>query len=50
MLLSIVNLNSSYKIHVGLFYRPPNSPPNALEFLYNSLQDVNINVFLTLYF
>ena len=33
MLLSFANLKFSYKVHVGLFYRPPNSPSNTLEFL-----------------
>ena len=50
MLLSIVNFKFSYKIHVGLFYRPPSSPPNTLDFLYTCLQDVNVNVFSKFYF
>ena len=45
MLLSIVNLKFSNKVHVGLFYRPPNSPSNTLEFLYNCLQGVSVNIF-----
>ena len=45
MLLSIVNLKFSNKIHVGLFYRPPNSPTNTLEFLYDCLQGVSVHIF-----
>ena len=45
MLLSIVHLNFSYKVHIGLFYHPPNSPPNTLDLLHTCLQDININTF-----
>ena len=34
--------NFSYKVHVGLFYRPPSSPSVSLDLLYTSLQDANI--------
>ena len=45
LLLSISNLKLSNKVHVGLFYRPPNSPPNSLELLYNCFQGVSVNIF-----
>ena len=45
LLLSISNPNFSNKVHVGLFYRPPNSPSNSLELLYNCFQSVSVNIF-----
>ena len=45
MLLSIVNIKFSNRLHAGLFCHPPNSPANTLEFLCNCLQGVNVNFF-----
>ena len=42
-LLSVVNHTFSYKVHVGLFYCPPSSPPVILDLLYSCLQDVNVH-------
>ena len=39
LLFSVKNFNFSYKIHVGLFYRPPSSPFDVLEKLQSCLLD-----------
>ena len=40
VLFSISYSNFSYKIHIGLFYRPPSSPSVFMDFLYTSLQNI----------
>ena len=42
VLFSVANFNSSYKVHVGLFYRPPSSPTVVLDLLHSCLQDANV--------
>ena len=44
-LLSVVNPGFSYKVHVGLFYRPPSASADTLDLLCSSLQDVNVHSF-----
>ena len=45
LLLSISNPKFFNEVHVGLFYRPPNSPSNSLELLYNCIRGVSVNIF-----
>ena len=45
VLFSVSSLNFSYKVHFGLFYRPPSSPSCVFDFLYSSLQTANIHTF-----
>ena len=45
LLFSVFHPQFSYKVHIGLFYRPPSSLSVSMDLLYNTLQDANICCF-----
>ena len=49
-LFSVASLNSSYKVHIGLFYRPPNSTVDVFDSLHTCLHDANVYSFSDLYY
>ena len=48
LLFSVFHPQFSYKVHIGLLYRPPSSLSVSMDLLYNTLQDANISCFSNL--